>query len=164
MDCHAMTSVTICTRGILAVFHSDLLFIERSCGTFWILIASRIWRFIGSLRHLSTTVMLKSWISSPWTLAQCFHNAFSVFFRRHSSICFPPLVNPFLPDSPKYLQTASPHSSHTNEYVTLSLQQSPPSSVLHWKQFCRPHLSPDHGLDLLNFCSKVTPDFSIILK
>ena len=73
-----MTSVTICTRGILAVFHSDLLFIERSCGTFWILIASRIWRFIGSLRHLSTTVMLNFWISSPWTLTQCFYNPFSV--------------------------------------------------------------------------------------
>ena len=45
--------------------------------------------------------------------------------------CSSPLENPFLPDSPRYLQTSSPHSSHTSEYVTLSRQQLPPSSVMH---------------------------------
>ena len=36
---------------------------------------------------------------------------FCVLFVR----CSPPLVNPFRPDSPKYLQISSPHSSHTRE-------------------------------------------------
>ena len=42
------------------------------------------------------------------------------------SRCSPTLVNVFLPVSPKYSATPLPHSLHTKEYVTPSLQQLPP--------------------------------------
>ena len=70
-----LTSFDTLMRGSLALFHSS-----RYAGTFCNLTGSNIFRFVGALRHLSTTLVLNDCVSPLCTFTQCFHNALSSLF------------------------------------------------------------------------------------
>ena len=162
---HCPPHLLYCILSILTPPSSVRLFIKIgprkfSMFTLSVTCLSRLlsWTPVTFMEKFRSPLLL--WWCAAWSLRTDLFSSCAWRFARCSS----PRVKAFLPVSPKYSQTLSPHSSQINEYVTPSRRQSPPSSVRQGKHSWRPHLSPDHGFDLRNFCSKVIPDFSTILN
>ena len=109
--------------------NSALLFMRISSFPATMLTPSRIRRESGSL-NVDVIFILNSARSPLWCFTQCFHIAFSSFLFLIALKCSFPRVNPFLADSPQYVDfcgpsmIGSPSSIFPNEPLFVLLRTS----------------------------------------